>query len=166
MKTKIEELNRSHNRDEFNCGYDSLNNYIKKQANQDIKRNLAACYVLFQPESKIVIGYYTLSANSIDRNILPLNLSKRLPLSYSQLPSVLLGRLAVSRNYKGNGFGKILLIDAFIRCFDLSERLGIMSVIVDPIDEEAKIFYTKFGFILLPGSGKMFIPIKTIKELI
>ena len=37
-----------------------------------------------------------------------------------------------------------------------------MAIIVDPIDEDAVTFYKKYGFILLPDSGKMFIPIETV----
>jgi hypothetical protein len=40
-----------------------------------------------------------------------------------------------------------------------------MCVIVDPIDDNATQFYKKFGFVLLPDSGKMFIPMLTIGEL-
>ena len=40
-----------------------------------------------------------------------------------------------------------------------------MAIIVDPIDEEAMIFYRKYGFIQLPDSGKMFISVDTVAEL-
>jgi hypothetical protein len=38
-------------------------------------------------------------------------------------------------------------------------------VVVDPLDEDAKNFYTKYGFILLPDSRKMFLAMKTIEQL-
>jgi hypothetical protein len=40
-----------------------------------------------------------------------------------------------------------------------------MAVVVDPISQHAIDFYTKYGFIMLPDSGKMFIPMKTIEKL-
>ena len=40
-----------------------------------------------------------------------------------------------------------------------------MAVIVDPIDQEAIDFFSKFGFILLPVSGRMFLPMATIAQL-
>jgi hypothetical protein len=43
--------------------------------------------------------------------------------------------------------------------------VGSMAVIVDPLDEAAVKFYTKYEFILLPDSGKMFLPMTTIAEL-
>jgi len=38
-------------------------------------------------------------------------------------------------------------------------------VVVDPLDEDATNFYKKFGFILLPDSGKMFMPMADIALL-
>ncbi len=40
-----------------------------------------------------------------------------------------------------------------------------MPVIVDSLDEEAVKFYKKYDFILLPDSGKMFLPMPTIALL-
>jgi hypothetical protein len=40
-----------------------------------------------------------------------------------------------------------------------------MAVIVDPIDNNAISFYKKYGFIELPDSGKMFLPMTTISKL-
>lgn len=51
------------------------------------------------------------------------------------------------------------------RSLFISESLHSIAVVVDPIDEIAQIFFSQYGFILLPTSGKMFLPMKTIKEL-
>jgi GNAT superfamily N-acetyltransferase len=81
------------------------------------------------------------------------------------IPTILLGRLAIDRDYQGKSIGKILLIDSLKRCLDTSDSLGVLAVIGDPLDKEAERFYDKYGFIKLPDSQKMFIPMKTIKEL-
>jgi len=49
--------------------------------------------------------------------------------------------------------------------FQASGSIGSYAVVVDPISTHAEAFYAKFGFIALPDSGKMFIPMRTIKEL-
>lgn len=77
----------------------------------------------------------------------------------------MLGRLAIDKNFRGKRIGKILLIDALKRCFGASNSIGAFAVIVDPLDKEAERFYKIYGFIKLPDSGKMFLPMKTIKEL-
>jgi hypothetical protein len=51
------------------------------------------------------------------------------------------------------------------RCYDLSKKIGSFAVVVAPLDNEAKDFYNKYGFIILPDSGKMFLPMKTIEQL-
>jgi len=158
-------LSSFHKKKEFNCGKDILDKYLHKQANQDIKRKISVCFVL-SDEDNNVKGYYTLSNDSIPQEQLPEKIRKKMPKSYANLPTTLLGRLAVDVNYKRQGIGELLLLDALKRSFDISSKsIGSMAVVVDPLDEEAISFYGRYGFILLPDSGKMFIPMKTIKEL-
>lgn len=61
----IEVLDKKHNKNEFDCGKELLNNYLKNQAGQDIKRKLSACFVLSESDTNLIQGYYTLSNNSI-----------------------------------------------------------------------------------------------------
>ena len=61
--------------------------------------------------------------------------------------------------------GKLLLIDVLKRSYEVSKVIGSMAVIVDPIDENSIKFYNRFGFITLPDSEKMFLPMKTIEQL-
>ncbi len=158
-------LKSNHNRNVFDCGYDLLNDYLKRQANQDVKRNLSICFVLTD-ESEIVKGYYTLSNTAINRKYLPVAITKKMPNSYNDLPATLLGRLAIDKSDKGKGLGELLLIDALKRSHDVAnESLGSLAVIVDPLNEKAKAFYKKYGFIDLPDCGKMFLPMKTIGQL-
>jgi hypothetical protein len=51
------------------------------------------------------------------------------------------------------------------RYFDTSVSLEAFAVLVDPLDEQAEKFYKRYGFIKLPDSGKMFLPMKTMNEL-
>ncbi len=163
-KLRVQVLKKKYEKSAFDCGYSLLDEYIKKQARQNVSRDLSACFVLVNPYEEIK-GYYTLSANSIKREEFEETLLKKLPPSYNDLPTILLGRLAIDKSIQGQGFGEILLFDALKRCADISESMGAIAVVVEPIDDKASDFYGKFGFILLPSSGKMFLPIKTIKEL-
>lgn len=157
---------KSFNRKEFDCEKPSLNDYIKTQVSQDIKKQLAVCFVLLSPDQKTVEGYYTLSNGSIPYEDVPENLGKKYPRSYDYIPVTLLGRLALDKGIKGNGFGGKLLVDALKRCLRVAEQdLGSVAVIVDPLDEDAEKYYSYFGFVKLPNSGKMFLDMKTIKKL-
>jgi predicted GNAT family N-acyltransferase len=164
MKVQVQLLNKSHVRTGFECGKALLDNYIRTQASQDVKRDLSACYVMTEEGKSEVVGYYTLSSNSIERTTFPANMIARLPPSYGDLPTILMGRLAVDNKIKGKRLGEYLLINALNKCVEVSQTIGALAVVVDPIDERAEEFYSGYGFIFLPGSKKMFLPIKTIEE--
>lgn len=164
-RTMIELLDKKHNRIDFDSGKEFLNNYLKNQAGQDVKRKLSACFVLAENETNIIQGFYTLSNNSIPLSSFPEQIRKKLPGSYISVPTTLIGRMAIDKKFQGQGFGKILLIDALKRSFDNSQVIGSFAVVVDPIDKDAEMFYKKYDFIKLPDSGKMFIATKTLNEL-
>jgi len=157
-------LDSKHKKSEFTCGNTYLDNYLKKQAKQDIKRKLSACFIL-SSENNEIKGFYTLSNAGVPRELIPENISKKLPRAFESLPVTLLGRLAINEKNKSQGLGKLLLIDALKRSYEVSKVIGSMAVIVDPIDESAIKFYNKFGFITLPDSKKMFLSMKTIEQL-
>lgn len=158
-------LNSNHIKGSFNCGKDLLDHYIHKQASQDVKKRISACFILAD-EDNLVKGYYTLSSASIHRDKLPPEIIKSLPGSYKDLPVTLLGRLAIDKSHFGKGYGELLLIDALKRAYYASvQSVASMAVVVDPIDQSAIDFYLKYGFILLPDSKKMFLTMHTIAKL-
>ncbi len=161
----IELLNSEHNRKAFDCGVELLNSYLRNQASQDIKRKLCACFVMAERETNQIQGYYTLSNNGIPLSSFPEQIRKKLPGSYVSIPTTLLGRLAIDISCQRTGLGKILLIDALKRSYELSKEIGSFAVVVDPINNEAERFYEKYDFIKLPDSQKMFIVTRTLKEL-
>ena len=165
MKEYTEVLNPEHRKKEFSCGKEMLDNYLQKQANQDVKRKLSVCFVLNDKENNLIKGYYTLANNSIPQELVPREFKRKFPKAYTSIPATLLGRLAVDKRYQKQGIGKLLLIDALRRSYTISKSIGSFAVIVDPLDKEAEMFYEQYGFIKLPDSGKMFLPMNTIKEL-
>jgi ribosomal protein S18 acetylase RimI-like enzyme len=158
-------LDKTHNRKAFECEEQQLTDYIKKQVSQDIKKRLAVCFVAIDNDNN-VIGYYTLSSESLGREQIPDKYLKKVPQNYNA-PVILLGRLARNITAKGTGLGEHLLLDALFRAFTLSEEsIGAMAVIVDPMNQFAIKFYEKYGFEQLPDSEKMFLPMSTIKQII
>ena len=158
-------LDITHNRKAFECEEQQLTDYIKKQVSQDIKKKLAVCFVAIDNDNN-VIGYYTLSSESLGREQIPDKYLKKVPQNYNA-PVILLGRLARNITAKGIGLGEHLLLDALFRAFTLSdESIGAMAVIVDPMNQFAIKFYEKYGFEQLPDSEKMFLPMSTIKQII
>ena len=159
---KIYKYERQFKRDKFDCGKEPLNNYIQRNATKDVKNGTCTCFVIKNADEE-VIGYYTLSTESIPIEDAPPQFQKK--IKYQYVPVILLGRLAIDQNHFGNGLGKFLLINSLKRSLNVAKNhVGAIAVIVDPIDEEAKQYYLKYGFTLLQDSRRMFMSMKTIEN--
>lgn len=159
---KFETLTRGHNRKKFDCGEQSLNTYVQRYARQNAQKNLGETYVLINNEQDI-LGFYTISTASLDYDAYPEN--DGLP-KYA-IPSALIGRLAVDQNHQGNGYGKLLIVDALKRIIEISEEIGIHCITVDAKDDNAKKFYENFGFReLLDEENHLYISIEKIRNSI
>jgi predicted GNAT family N-acyltransferase len=166
-KFRFEPLDKKkHNRAAFSCEHERLNKYLKEQASQEIKKRVAAVYVL-TPDGRRIVGYYTLSQYSIDAGELPPETIQQLHIpKYDKLPATLLGRLARSQEFKGKGVGELLLMGALKRALDHSRNIASLAVVVDAKDEKARTFYRTYGFINLPDHpNRLFLPMRTIEQL-
>ncbi|MFT4026985.1 MAG: GNAT family N-acetyltransferase [Novosphingobium sp.] len=152
-----------HDRSGFSCGVEILDRYLQSQAGQDARRRVAAPYVLIEPPSPDVLGFYTLSNTSIQAAELPLAFVKKLP-RYPVLPATLLGRLAVDAKGRGRGLGTELLLDALQRC--LRTETASLAVVVDAKDDAAASFYGRHDFVrLVEQPNRLFKPMVEIEQL-
>jgi predicted GNAT family N-acyltransferase len=162
MAPAIEPLARKHDRENFDCGVSALNDYLRRQAAQDVRRSIGRVYVAHEISSIKVLGYYTLSAASFSKKNLPEKEEKRLP--HYPVPAALLGRLAVDRKYQGKKVGKYLLFDAFHRVLQATETLAAYAIIVDAKGNKARSFYEHYGFLRFPDTPyRLFIPLETLR---
>lgn len=161
-----EPLGKHHDRAAFSCGKAPLDTYLKNQARQDLRRHVAAPFVLVSNEgSSSIMGYYTLSAFGIELDMLPEDIAKKLP-HYPTVPATLLGRLAVDSRHHGRGLGEFLLMDALYRAWVQSSEIAAAAVVVDAIDQEASQFYSHFDFLPFPDRrDRLFLPMKTVAAL-
>lgn len=155
----LERLGETHDRSVFACGQDALDRYFKTQVTQDIRRHLANCFVASETASGQVAAYYTLAAASVPMTDLPPDVTRKLP-RYPSIPAVLLGRLALDRNFQRRGLGAALLADAVGRV--LASPLAAHLILVDATDESAAEFYRHHGFLPIPGRPlTLYLPIAT-----
>ncbi len=166
MALKIEPLDsKQHDRSTFECGVESLDRYLRKTANQDLKKKIATVFVLVDSPNDNIIAYYTLSSYTVEITELDNSLVKRLP-RYPLLPATLLGRLAVDRNYRGQRLGELMLVDALRKSLVATEKVASIAVIAEAIDEKAVSFYRKYGFRSFTGNTmKLYMTMQSIKEL-
>lgn len=164
LRTLVEPLDATrHVRSKFSCGVEALDRYLQLQAGQDARRRIAAPYVLLEPPSLDVIGFYTLSNTSLQAAELPSVFVKKLP-RYPVLPATLLGRLAVDASRRGRGFGTALLLDALRRC--LRSETASLAIVVDAKDDAARSFYEQHEFLRLPDRlNRLFKPMGEVEKL-
>ena len=114
--------------------------------------------------SERIIGYYTLSAASFEKDRLPAELAKRLP--HYPVPAVVIGRLAVDQGHQGRGLGEFLLLDAIRRVVRASDVVGVYAVVVDAKNDRALAFYERYGFRSFPSTARrLFLPLRTFEML-
>ena len=164
MKFIFEKLSRDFARDDFDCGIESLNDFLKRYALQNLKKNISVTMVAASEENrKKILGYYSVSMAQVDFENLPAELAKGIPRY--PVPAMRIGRLAVDRAAQGVGLGGRLLRHALSRALELSQEVGTCIVLVDAIDENAKRFYEKYGFVsLIDLPLSLVLPMETIAE--
>lgn len=151
-----------HDRNAFDCGTQALNNYLKMMASQQSKKDNTRTFVLeSDKDSSQIIGFYSLAMTPIELKALPKKLQKK---HQSSTSGGLIARLAVDKNYKGDGFGEWLLIDALRKLLAASDSVAFPVVVVDAKDG-AKKFYENYGFQAFQYvENKLFITIADIRE--
>jgi GNAT superfamily N-acetyltransferase len=164
---RVEPLDgRRHDRTGFACGVDSLDLYLKTQASQDLRRKANAVFVLVRVDSAgQIIGYFTLCASALAPGDVPAAARRYLP-RYPLVSATLIGRLAIDRRHQGQRLGSLLLARALRLAYENADLVGSSMVVVDAIDDSAARFYAAHGFIRLPESNRLILPMRSIGDLV
>lgn len=137
-----ERLESRHELDEFDCGVDSLNDYLKRRAASDQSSEKSRTYVVCRGNT--VVGYFTLSAASIEAQDATIRAAKG--QGAQPVPAVLIGRLAVDLTERGRGVGEELLLEALMKAAHAADTIGARVVLVHALDQCARDFYARYGF--------------------
>jgi len=161
----IEHLDRRHDRAGFACGIPALDEWIVRYAGQNEKKGLSRTYVLTRPGEVRVFGYYSISTCQVSHESLPVPHSKGTSLKV-KIPALLLGRLAVDATCQGQGLGDLLLAQAMRQSQDVADQVGILALTVDAIDDRARNYYLRRGFLsFLDRDDGLFLPVGMIRKL-
>jgi len=162
---RIEALASHHDRTAFACGEESLDRYFATQAGQDVRRRANGVFVLIDPrQPREVLGYYTLGATALAQGEVPESARRHIP-RYPLVSATLLGRLAVASRHQGRRLGALLLADAAQRAHASAAIIGSTMLVVDAISEPAADFYAAHGFVRMPDSLRLILPMQTIGKL-
>jgi GNAT superfamily N-acetyltransferase len=151
-----------HDRAAFVCGVPALDHYLRTQATQDMRRKANAVFVLVALEApRQIVGYFTLCAMSLAQSAVPEAARRHVP-RYPLVSATLIGRLAVAKERQDRGLGAMLLARALRKAYNNADVVGSSMVVVDAIDQRAVRFYQAHGFIRLPDSLRLIIPMRLI----
>lgn len=139
-------LSNEHRLDDFQCTSPELTKWLLERARQNHASGASKCFVVCD-EQRNVVGYYALAAGSVSHETTPSRIRRNMP---DPIPVTVLGRLAVHHDHMDQGIGQGLLKDAVLRTLQAAEHMGIRALLCHAIDEDAKRFYFKHGFIESP----------------
>jgi GNAT superfamily N-acetyltransferase len=127
--------------DAFDSGVAALDEWLKRRARPNEAAGAARTFIL--ASDRRAIGYYSLAAASILHGIATSRTRRNMP---DPVPAVLIGRLALDREWQRRGLGVGLLRDAVLRVTAAAETVGVRAILVHAMSDEAKRFYERFGF--------------------
>ena len=131
--------------DDFACGVDSLDDWLKRRAHPNQVNGASRTYVV--TEGKRVVGYYCPASDALELSDTPTSIRRNMP---DPVPVAILGRLAVDKSCQGRGLRVALLQDAVVRTAQAGGILGIRGLLVHALSIEAKAFYEHHGFVASP----------------
>ncbi|MBW4669395.1 MAG: GNAT family N-acetyltransferase [Cyanomargarita calcarea GSE-NOS-MK-12-04C] len=140
-----EPLNAEHELEDFDSGNAELNEWLKKRALKNEGSGASRIYVVTVGGK--VIAYYCLANGSVINTTAPGKVRRNMP---DPIPVMVIGRLAVDIHWQGKGIGYALVRDAVLRTLQAATIAGIRAILVHAVNEEAKKFYEKCGFIPSP----------------
>ena len=164
---RIEKLRREHQVDPFDCGQEALNRFLVRYAFQNQQAEASQTYVALVGNA--VVGFYTLVVAQVEYDDAPQRLGKG--IATRPIPLMLLARLAVATNWQGKGLGKGLgsglLKDAMLRTLRAADIAGIRAVAVHAVDDDARAFYERFGFVHAPTDPHhLFVLLKDVRRIL
>lgn len=139
--TEPEALSTHHIFDDFDCGHDALNDWLKHRALKNEASGASRTYVVRHQSH--VVAYYTLATGAVECARAPGRVRRNVP---DPIPVMVLGRLAVHRTWQRKGLGRDLLGDAIRRTLQAADIAGIRAFVVHALSDEANRFYERFGF--------------------
>jgi ribosomal protein S18 acetylase RimI-like enzyme len=162
---QIQPLSDVHDHGQFSCGKPPLDDYIRKFAAQNQQLGYGRTYVAIRAGTNRVEGYYTISMSSVAFKELPPALARR--SRRYPMPAAHLARLAVDESCQRQGLGEILLMSSIERMIAASEIVAARAIDVWAIDDEAKAWYERYGFVAFRDSPQhLFLPMDTARKLL
>ncbi|SFF95103.1 hypothetical protein [Blastococcus tunisiensis] len=137
-------LNEGHQLVHFSCGHVDYDEWLKAKARDAHEARISRVFVLAPPdEPRHVVAYFTLSNNTVYKSDIPNRFAKGVG-GASQMPGILLGRLA--RDESARGILPHIMLAAFERAVQASDLSAARFLVIDAADERLATMYEAYGF--------------------
>lgn len=133
---------RRHSREQFASGKPVLDEWLRRYAGQNRRRDTAATWVIADVND-VVVAYASVAMTGIDRSAVPETLAKGAP---DPVPALLLGRLAVDHRYARLGIGTALTSHVLATAVELNEKAACRAVVVTALTPSARGWWERLGF--------------------
>ena len=159
-----EPIAKQHNRELFDCGDATLNDFLRRYARQTHKQGGAKTFLAVRDDDPtLILGFYSLCPASVEFSRTP-DVVKR-GLAQHDVPVFRLGRLAVDKSMQGEGLGGQLLLSAGRRCLRASHEVGGVALLIDAKNEGVAQWYASYGALpLLDMPLSLLLPMTTIHK--
>lgn len=134
-------ISKGHLTDEFDCGSEAQTAWLRRHALQADLTDSTKVRVVTRSGERRVVGYYALSAGSVELADAPERVRKGMPRY--PVPVIILTRLGVDRGEQGRGLGKALVKDAILRAEAASHSIGARALLIHCETPEARDFYQR-----------------------
>jgi GNAT superfamily N-acetyltransferase len=131
-----------HEREQFDSGEPVLDEWLRRYAGQNRRRDTAATWVIADA-SDTIVAYASIAITAIDRSAAPASVAKQAP---DPGPALLLGRLAVDRRHSGKGIGTALVRYVLATAVELNTRAACRAVVVSALNDGARRWWEHVGF--------------------
>jgi len=133
---------RRHGREHFDSGEPILDEWLRRYAGQNRRRDTAATWVITDVDN-VVVAYASVAMTGIDRSAAPATLAKGAP---DPVPALLLGRLAVDHRYANLGIGTSLTAHVLATAAELNQKAACRAVVVTALNSRAGAWWERLGF--------------------
>ncbi len=120
----------------FDCGHKDTNDFLKDDALEYQKSNLAVTYVLIERNNRVV-GFVSLAMGAIRTKDAPAIIIP--DVSIHQYPGLKVAQLGVTLLRQKRGLGKYLILASVKMADELKERVGCRLVHLDAISRKDKL---------------------------
>lgn len=132
-----------HPREAFSCAYRPIQHFFRKWAFINHQSYAQRVYVACTDGSYEPIGFYSLTLMTFESSM---ETEAGAKYKERKVPTIYIAALARDKNKSESGFGSALLTNAFERCLEVRERVGVYAVSLHAANEQVASIYENYGF--------------------